>query len=182
MSPSALTLSAAAAVKGHCSSPTHHNVAADALRAYLPSNHTISCCSASKRLYSSQSSSSAKDQTPSSQRDVWLAQSEKQKLANREFFTNLLSSAATKRDAKAYITRLKTPSRPHPSLTPAVSSTSTSTSTPPLRASKPQTQVNLGNLFTRGRAVEASPIFTQDWNAVDQGLRRKRHCMWRWSS
>lgn len=171
MSHSALTLSAAAAVKGHCSSPTHHNVAADALRAYLPSNHTISCCSASKRLYSSQSSPSAKDQTPSSQRDVWLAQSEKQKLANREFFTNLLSSAATKRDAKAYITRLKTPSRPHPSLTPAVSSTSTSS--PPLRASKPQTQVNLGNLFTRGRAVEASPIFTQDWNAVDQGLEEE---------
>jgi len=88
-------------------------------------------------------------------------------LANKEFFTNLLSSAATKRDAKAYISRLKTPSKPQPASTSATSSAT------PLRASKPQTQVNLGNLFTRGRAVEASPTFTQDWNALDQGLEEQ---------
>ncbi|KEF59361.1 uncharacterized protein A1O9_04205 [Exophiala aquamarina CBS 119918] len=104
--------------------------------------------------------------TPSHQ-GGWFAQREKQRLANKEFFTNLLSSAATKRDAKAYISRLKAPSKPQPPLTPTASPAT------PLRASKPQTQVNLGDLFTRGRAVEASPIFTQDWNALDQGIEEQ---------
>lgn len=164
MSHSALTLSATA-VKGHCSSSTHHNIAADTLRSYLHINSPIST---TKRFYSSQSTPFATDEQKTlSQRDRWLAHSEKQRLANKEFFTNLLSSAATKRDAKAYISRLKTPERPQPSLTPPPSPSI------PLRASKPQTQVNLGNLFTRGRAVEASPTFTQDGNVEEQALEEE---------
>lgn len=167
MSQTALTMSVAS-VRGHCSNQPYHNVAADALRASLASARPISSRSALRRLYSSQPIPHAKDeQKPPSQQDGWLAHREKQRLANKEFFTNLLSSAATKRDAKAYISRLKTPSRPQPSLTP------TPDPTPPLRASKPQTQVNLGNLFTRGRAVEASPVFTQDWNALDRGIEEQ---------
>ncbi|KAK5062529.1 hypothetical protein LTR84_004602 [Exophiala bonariae] len=165
MSHSALTLSATA-VKGHCSNSTHHNIAADALRSYLNSSNPVST---SRRSYSSQSSPHTKDEQKNSiRRDGWFAYSEKQRMANKEFFTNLLSSAATKRDAKAYISRLKTPERPQPPLTPSSSST-----TQPLRAAKPQTQVNLGNLFTRGRAVESSPIFTQDWNAEEQALEEE---------
>src|SRR3954471_12156607 len=121
MSHSALTLSATAA-RANCSSPNHHNIAADTLRSYLNSNHSIPCYSTSRRLYSSPSTSHAKEeQNPSSHQDNWLAHNEKQRLANKEFFTNLLSSAATKRDAKAYISRLKTPSRPQPALAPVPS-------------------------------------------------------------
>lgn len=166
MSQTALTLSVAS-VKGHCSNQSHHNVAADVLRISLASTCPTSHRSASRRLYS-QSIPHVKDEKSiPSQQDGWLARREKQRLANKEFFTNLLSSAATKRDAKAYITRLKTPSKPQPPLP------SKPSPTPPLRASKPQTQVNLGDLFARGRAVEASPIFTQDWNALDQSMEEQ---------
>jgi amino-acid N-acetyltransferase len=71
----------------------------------------------------------------------------RQRLANREFFTSLLSSAATKRDAKAYISRLKSPARTTGEQKPA--------------ARDPHAQVESGDLLGRTRASKASPVFTQ---------------------
>lgn len=64
----------------------------------------------------------------------------------QEFFTNLLSSAATKRDAKAYISRLKSPSK---------------VKLVTREKSLARPQVNLGGLFGSARAVEQSPVFSQ---------------------
>jgi len=68
----------------------------------------------------------------------------------QEFFADLLSSAATKRDAKAYLTRLKSPPKPKPVV---VSKTTTKMT--------PGPYVNLGNLFPGSRAAEQSPVFSQ---------------------
>ncbi|KIW19770.1 hypothetical protein PV08_00344 [Exophiala spinifera] len=80
-----------------------------------------------------------------------LARWGNRQLANKEFFTSLLSSAATKRDAKAYITRLQSPRKtlagPKISRQPA--------------PAKRDPAVNVGNLFGRNRAVEESPVFSQ---------------------
>jgi len=59
----------------------------------------------------------------------------------QEFFTSLLSSAVTKRDAKAYISRLKSPVKV------------TAVTGPP--------HTNVSSLFSRTRAVDESPVFTQ---------------------
>lgn len=67
-----------------------------------------------------------------------------------------MSSAATKRDAKAYISRLKSPvkqSRKPSKITTIPSSN--------------KSRVNLGNLFGRSQAVEKSPVFTQ-YETVEQ--------------
>jgi amino-acid N-acetyltransferase len=78
-----------------------------------------------------------------------------------EFFIDLLSSAATKRDAKAYITRLKD-----------LNKASTEADPMSLRAvadpvkDLAQPQVNLGNFYGRARAVEDSPTFSQDKNVA----------------
>ena len=74
---------------------------------------------------------------------------------DQEFFADLLSSAATKRDAKTYLTRLKGSSKQStPSLAskngPKVGSATFS-----------QPVVNLGNFFGKARAVEQSPVFSQ---------------------
>jgi amino-acid N-acetyltransferase len=74
----------------------------------------------------------------------------------KEFFIDLLSSAATKRDAKAYIARLKDLNK---------ASTQTNATSPrnvadPLKEVA-QPQVNLGSFFGRARAVEDSPTFSQ---------------------
>ncbi|KAK5074961.1 Amino-acid acetyltransferase, mitochondrial [Lithohypha guttulata] len=71
-----------------------------------------------------------------------------QKQADREFFADVLSSAATKRDAKAYLNRLKSPAK-----TKSIPSKS--------RPSKPGSYVNVGNLFRGSRAAEMSPVFSQ---------------------
>ena len=68
-----------------------------------------------------------------------LGQRAKQKQVDRQFFTDLLTSAATKRDARAYIQRLKTPAT----------------------KADPKAQVDPQNLFGRSRAVDASPVFKQ---------------------
>ncbi|KAK5027791.1 Amino-acid acetyltransferase, mitochondrial [Exophiala sideris] len=150
----------AASLKGVCSQDQSRNVAADTLRAFLHSNPTPSLSvfrPCHRRFYSAQTAprpdhGGTPDAQPFSQDeqtgyDHW----KKQRLANKEFFTSLLSSAATKRDAKAYISRLKSPRKK----TPALKSTQSAV---PIKA---QTTVNVGNLFSRSRAVEQSPVFTQ---------------------
>lgn len=67
-----------------------------------------------------------------------------------------MSSAATKRDAKAYITRLKT--TPFESKKKDVQAIIASSST---EKQIPHPEVNLGNFFGHARAVEQSPKFSQ---------------------
>ena len=75
-----------------------------------------------------------------------LSERARQRLADKDFFTTLISSAATKRDAKAYISRLKSPVQAN--------------------LGKPssglrQGQLNPGDLFGRTRASDSSPVFIQ---------------------
>ncbi|KAJ9606626.1 Amino-acid acetyltransferase, mitochondrial [Cladophialophora chaetospira] len=76
-----------------------------------------------------------------------MSERAKQRLADRDFFINLLSSAATKRDAKAYISRLKSPPKATGKQKPADGSS--------------DSQVEPRDLFGRTRASNASPVFTQ---------------------
>ena len=84
----------------------------------------------------------------------------KQKQADKEFFADLLTSAATKRDAKAYISRLKTADKltSQDSLSQQLSSPRTSTTKP-------------ASLFGRSTAVDASPLFLQGSVAKFQALQ-----------
>jgi amino-acid N-acetyltransferase len=81
----------------------------------------------------------------------------------QEFFIDLLSSAATKRDAKAYITRLKTA----PSETGEKNSQAKTSSTFENQPARPG--VNLGTFFGHARAVQQSPKFTQSRREEDTG-------------
>ncbi|EXJ66768.1 uncharacterized protein A1O5_09963 [Cladophialophora psammophila CBS 110553] len=145
------------AVRSHYAAQlTCGNVAAEALKAYLISHS----CSPSlftrsnSRFYSSQpaprtddpASYNAQDVTERDKRSSFTDRA-KQRLANREFFTSLLSSAVTKRDAKAYISRLQRPTKAAPEQTPA--------------PSRSQPQVNTGDLLGLTRASEESPVFKQ---------------------
>jgi amino-acid N-acetyltransferase len=78
-----------------------------------------------------------------------------------EFFIDLLSSAATKRDAKAYITRLKDLNK----VSTEIKTTGPRTAADPAK-SLPRPEVNLGNFYGRARAVEDSPTFSQDKNNI----------------
>lgn len=143
-----------------------HNIAADALRAFLNSN---SAALAQRRPYSAPSAPSP-DHEPQHHPHIepphknnWPAERERLRLENREFFTSLLSSAATKRDAKAYITRLKNPEK---AILP--------TASPTIPTTRPaQTQVNLGGLFGRARAVEESPVFSHNQDILDHALEEQ---------
>lgn len=73
-----------------------------------------------------------------------------------EFFIDLLSSAATKRDAKAYIVRLKDLNK----ASAEIKAAGPRTAADPVKGlTRPQ--VNLGNFYGRARAVEDSPTFSQ---------------------
>ncbi|RVX74043.1 hypothetical protein B0A52_01874 [Exophiala mesophila] len=146
--------------------PPSHNIAADALRAFLKSHPATF---SQKRPYSAQSAQCPDHEShprhpiePPHQKN-WPTERERLRLENREFFTSLLSSAATKRDAKAYITRLKNPEK---AIVP--SATPTNPTTRPA-----QTQVNLGGLFGRARAVEESPIFSHNQDNIDYALEEQ---------
>ena len=113
----------------------------------------------SRRSYAGQAAV-AHDERPGQPLPVQTPQSQraKQKQADREFFADLLSSAATKRDAKAYISRLKTTTKP---TGPSEVSTNHHVSPPP------KSRVDSNSIFGRSRAVDASPVFLQGKN-VDQ--------------
>ena len=101
------------------------------------------------------SSTATADRTAKSQTQVILGQRAKQRQAEKEFFTDLLTSAATKRDAKAFLSRLKSPQKLRVAQTQAPEN-----STQPERYARPE--VNIGNLFGRATAVDQSPVFAQD--------------------
>ena len=68
---------------------------------------------------------------------------------------NLLRSAATKRDAKAYLSRLKSPQRAKAPSSPNQDAVTGS------HTKSPSHGVNLGTFFGHGRAVEDRPVFSQ---------------------
>ncbi|OAP60461.1 hypothetical protein AYL99_05463 [Fonsecaea erecta] len=157
---------ALSSVRSHCTSQlVCRNVAAEALKAYLISHP----CSPSlfsrshSRCYSSQpaprTDGSASQNAPSvvqQDQNSSFTERAKQRLANREFFTSLLSSAATKRDAKAYISRLKSPTK--------------TASEQKQDSPRSQPQVNAGGLLGRTRASEESPVFKQYENGQQSTL------------
>ncbi|EXJ90498.1 amino-acid N-acetyltransferase [Capronia coronata CBS 617.96] len=176
MTQTALTRSTVS-LKGYGSLIPNTNIAADVLRAHLLSVSRPAVCSqrlSRPRPYSAQTVVLRPDRPdPAPPVDVeTLSQNERhnslpsrarQRLANKEFFTSLLSSAATKRDAKAFITRLKNPIK-------------TSTSTKPPASVVPtedQSDVNLGDLFGRSRAMEDSPVFTQFEKESEQSIEEQ---------
>ena len=88
----------------------------------------------------------------------YLANRARRKQAEKDFIVDILSSAATKRDARAYLSRVQSPQK---QLMP------NKISRPP-RNDRPllsTPQVNVGNLFGRAKAVDESPVFTQDVQA-----------------
>ncbi|KAL9106264.1 MAG: hypothetical protein Q9227_008663 [Pyrenula ochraceoflavens] len=85
-----------------------------------------------------------------------LAHKAREKLANKEFYLNLLNSAATKRDAKAYLSRLKEKDK---STARQKTPQPTTQHERPSREAKPS--VNLGGLYGHARAVDESPVFEQ---------------------
>ncbi|RMZ87295.1 hypothetical protein DV736_g5474, partial [Chaetothyriales sp. CBS 134916] len=74
-----------------------------------------------------------------------LSQSAKQKQADKEFFTDLLTSTATKRDVKSYISRLKAPTQKSPHVAPQIGQS--------------QTKIDPAKFLGVPRAVETSPVF-----------------------
>ena len=138
------------------------NVAAQTLRGYL-SSHSCPPSLGGRyrpRLYSAQASPRKADDALDKSHDALehdkrnsFSERARQRLANREFFTNLLSSAATKRDAKAYISRLKSP---------------TITAPDKQNGENPQPHLDAGDLYGRTRAADTSPVFTQFADEEDQ--------------
>ncbi|OQV07925.1 hypothetical protein CLAIMM_12278 [Cladophialophora immunda] len=157
---------ALSSVRSHYPSQfTCRNVAAEALKAYLVSHPcSPSLLSRSRpRSYSTQPAPRTDDTASNNAPEVAqhdqktsFTERARQRLANREFFTSLLSSAATKRDAKAYISRLKSPTKAAPEQKHA----------PP----RSQPQVNAGDLLGRSRAMEESPVFKQYENGQHSTL------------
>ncbi len=166
MSQTAFT-SSTASLRSRYSQWQNRNDAAEVLRSYLRSNPPSTSRSCHRRRYSAQPAPRPDDPPTNDVHNVSeqeksnaFARWGRQRLANREFFTSLLSSAATKRDAKAYISRLKTPAK-------AASGAITAQQPASARKDPP---VNVGNLFGRARAVEESPIFTQYEDELSQSL------------
>lgn len=88
----------------------------------------------------------------------------RRKLIEREFFLSVLSSSATKRDAKIYLSKFKPVKRPEPRRLRAVKTARD-------RAAEQhkdygwrlnKSGVNLGGLYTYPKAVEDSPVFVQE--------------------
>ncbi|KAL1959762.1 hypothetical protein VTO42DRAFT_1348 [Malbranchea cinnamomea] len=87
-----------------------------------------------------------------------LGRKARQKLEDREFFLSLLSSASTKRDARAYLSRFKTKTPPAAPPQNPPEQTRVSNDESDLVQ---KTGVNLGNIFGPARAVGESPVFRQ---------------------
>src|ERR1700761_2443375 len=153
------------AARCHYSRLAGTNVAAETLRAYLLSHP----CSPSltgpcrPRFYAARPTQRTENDPSREPQDASehekkssFSERARRRLANREFFTNLISSAASRRDAKAYISRLKSPA--------------TAVGEQKSASKKPQPQVETGDLFGRTRASDASPVFTQYGRSEDQTI------------
>ncbi len=89
------------------------------------------------------------------------SQRARQKQADREFFADLLSSAATRRDAKAYISRLKTTAKPvYPS----------DVATKQHASALPKARIDSNAIFGRSRAIDTSPVFSQGKHGGERPL------------
>ncbi|KAL2396983.1 Amino-acid acetyltransferase, mitochondrial [Exophiala dermatitidis] len=171
MKQAALTRHAASLQSYHIASITSNNTSTAVLSPNSSSQPKLvaySCRPSSHRLYSAHTAprSERADRVgvlPQNEQAGSYARREKQRLTNKEFFTSLLSSAPTKRDAKAFISRLKSP-------------TGTSSASGPgiLPASKKaQAPSKVGDLLYRNRAVEASPVFTQFEKESEQTIEEQ---------
>ncbi|KIW06142.1 uncharacterized protein PV09_03304 [Verruconis gallopava] len=83
---------------------------------------------------------------------------QQQKMLDRNFFLSVFSASATKRDAKAYLSRYKDDKRtkldkPTSMLSPSVEHER--------KERLQKSGVNLGRLYGQARAIEESPVFTQ---------------------
>ncbi|OAX81060.1 amino-acid acetyltransferase, mitochondrial [Emergomyces africanus] len=84
-----------------------------------------------------------------------LGRTAREKLADKDFFFSLLSSASTKREAKSYLSRFK-----------AEKSASTKPSQEHMSTNFVQSGVNLGGgVFGTARAVDNHPVFRQEYTS-----------------
>lgn len=94
------------------------------------------------------------------------SESAKRKIKEREFFFSVLSSSATKRDAKAYLSKFKPYEKPKPNI--AEPKPIQRPATVEARQHKEyegrlnKSGVNLGGLYTYPTAIEESPVFSQE--------------------
>jgi len=91
----------------------------------------------------------------------------KRKLKERDFFVSVLSSSATKRDAKAYLSKFQPssktkPTKEKPDFLRAPSTTVEARRHKEYEGRLAKSGVNLGGLYTYPTAIEKSPVFTQE--------------------
>ncbi len=88
----------------------------------------------------------------------------RRKLAEREFFLSVLSTSATKRDAKTYLSKFKPTKRPESRRLRAAKASRDRSAEQHKeygwRLNK--SGVNLGGLYTYPKAIEESPVFVQE--------------------
>jgi len=91
----------------------------------------------------------------------------KRKLKERDFFVSVLSSSATKRDAKAYLSKFQSKPKPKPTkeksdISRRPSSAVEARQHKEFEGRLVKSGVNLGGLYTYPKAIEESPVFTQE--------------------
>ena len=118
-----------------------------------------------QRRYLSRSTTHHQEHGNGTQKAVKPKQTAKEKLAAREFFLSVLSTTATKRDAKQYLSEyqpLKPDQGGDKKKEQSKASSAHAQSTPASNAEKVITSgVNLGQLYAYPRAHEQSPVFTR---------------------
>ena len=92
----------------------------------------------------------------------------KDKLAQRDFFLDVLNVSATRRDAKQYLSRFKSPNEQKTKIPPSAQKDLHRHDQECLD----KTGVNLGPLYTPTRAIAESPIFQQQKSQHDQLLQK----------
>ena len=126
-----------------------------------------------RTISTTQKAANEQDTQPS-ERPLTPRRITKDKLAQRDFFLDVLNVSATRRDAKQYLARFKSPNEQKTRRSP-------STYKDPQRNSKgldcdqerlDRTGVNLGCLYTPTRAIADSPIFQQHESQHDQLLQK----------
>lgn len=97
---------------------------------------------------------------------VLKSEAARRKVKEREFFYSVLSSSATKRDAKAYLSKFKPNGKPKPSIrTPEPVQNADSVEVKQHKEYQGRLNksgVNLGGLYTYPTAIEDSPVFSHE--------------------
>ena len=115
-----------------------------------------SACLSQAKKYSSDASKDEKNGKSNGQRS--MSPKQHQKLLDRDFFLSVFSASATKRDAKAYLSRYKetdkgTKGRNAGQILPKVEQER--------KERLQKSGVNLGGLYGQARAIAQSPVFRQ---------------------